>query len=146
MKRDIAILVWIGDISFLLWKRIFATGGRFPIEQSRVRFAVFPLLLQKLMEQHPAHLGSHKTLLITLCFYSQTPFFVTAFATILYDPPILLFGKEKGIQFLRVVSEDGLYSGLFQGLCVCLVIDCKCSDRHAAVYHFSDGRTKCCGE
>ncbi len=58
-------------------------GGRFPIEQRRVRFAVFLRLLQKLRQPHPAPLMSQKTLLATLRLCSQTPFYVTAFA----NPP-----------------------------------------------------------
>ncbi|WP_252503758.1 hypothetical protein [Sporosarcina sp. Marseille-Q4943] len=60
---------------------IFVSGGRFPrarlqpIEQRRVRFVVFQGFLQTL--RHPA---SDKDVLVTLRFYSQKPFFATAFA------------------------------------------------------------------
>ncbi|WP_239433589.1 hypothetical protein [Sporosarcina sp. ACRSL] len=52
----------------------FATGGRFPravrepIEQRRVRFAVFLRFLQKLRHPYSAPLRSQKTLLATLRF------------------------------------------------------------------------------
>ncbi len=61
MKKEISLILegMAMSLFILQWGRISATGGRFPIEQRRVRFAVFLRRLQKLRQRtYPARNAS----------------------------------------------------------------------------------------